>query len=61
MKLLFLLSIICLSNIGIAQEQKSENFPESYFGKYKGDLIITTDKGDQKIPIEFHLLATDSV
>ena len=61
MKLLVLLSIIFLSNISIAQENSDNKFPNSYFGKYKGDLIISTDNGQQQIPMEFHLLATDSI
>jgi len=61
MKLLFLFSLICLSNISIAQEHNDKIFPDSYFGKYKGDLMISSDNGQQKVPMEFHLLETDSV
>lgn len=61
MKLLILLSIICLPNISIAQEHTDNKFPNSYFGKYKGDLIISSDNGQQQIPMEFHLLAADSI
>jgi len=61
MKLLVFISIIFLSNISIAQDNSDNKFPNSYFGKYKGDLIISTDNGLQLIPMEFHLLATDSL
>ncbi len=35
-------------------------FPDAYFGIYKGKLNISSEKGGQQIPMEFHLLATDS-
>ena len=37
------------------------NFPEAYLGKYSGTLKIENIKGLQEIPMEFHLLATDSI
>ena len=61
MKLLFLIAVICISNISIAQEEKDKIFPDSYFGIYKGDLMISSGKGQQNIPMEFHLLETDSL
>ncbi|MCH2034547.1 MAG: hypothetical protein MK202_13635 [Tenacibaculum sp.] len=36
-------------------------FPDDFLGIYKGELSITTENGKQKIPMEFHLLATDSI
>ncbi|WP_298955233.1 hypothetical protein [uncultured Nonlabens sp.] len=33
-------------------------FPDDFLGKYKGNLINTTSKGLENIPMEFHLLAT---
>jgi hypothetical protein len=35
-------------------------FPEDFLGIYKGDLNITTSKGTQKLPMEFHLSKTDA-
>ncbi|WP_298900715.1 hypothetical protein [uncultured Psychroserpens sp.] len=35
-------------------------FPDDYLGVYKGDLVITSSKGKQSLPMEFHLKATDS-
>ena len=61
MKLLIIFSIICISNISIAQEHTDKIFPDSYIGKYKGELTIHSDNGQQNIPMEFYLLATDSV
>ena len=54
--------IFCLFFYTLAISQdKSIDFPDDYFGIYKGDLHISSEKGDQNIPMEFHLLATDSV
>lgn len=59
MKVYFLFFIICISNISIAQEQNDKIFPDYYFGKYNGDLIIASDNGQQKVPMEFHLLESE--
>mgnify|MGYP003679754299 FL=1 len=56
----FLFSIIfCLffSASAISQD-KSIDFPDDFFGIYKGNLHISSEKGNQNIPMEFHLLAT---
>lgn len=45
---------------GFSQDKK-ESFPNNVLGIYKGDLIINSAKGIQKIPMEFHLKKTDSV
>jgi len=38
-----------------------KRFPEDFLGIYKGDLKITSSNGEQQIPMEFHLLQTDTV
>ncbi len=52
---------LCISLISLAQDSKSIQFPEDYFGKYQGTLNITSKRGIQKIPMEFHLSKTDSI
>jgi hypothetical protein len=44
----------------ITQPETEKVFPEDFLGIYKGDLNITTSKGTQKLPMEFHLSKTDS-
>lgn len=60
--LVFLLMIVSCAT---AQEIKIENdslqFPEDFFGIYKGDLNMTTSKGERTIQMEFHLNKTDSI
>jgi hypothetical protein len=52
--ILILAGVFCL---GIAFSQKTNTiFPNDFYGIYKGELHITTEKGKQKIPMEFHLL-----
>lgn len=53
--------LICISNILIAQETNNLNFPGDYFGVYTGTLNISSERGIQKIPMEFHLNTTDSI
>ncbi|MEL6822202.1 MAG: hypothetical protein AAFP70_10600 [Calditrichota bacterium] len=36
-------------------------FPDDVFGIYQGTLNITNPRGEQTIPMEFHLLETDSI
>lgn len=36
------------------------SFPKAYFGVYKGDLTITNANVEEKIPMEFHLLPTET-
>lgn len=36
-------------------------FPDDALGVYKGTLNISNPRGEQTIPMEFHLLATDSL
>lgn len=58
-------SFICLCLIALpffaAAQENSPTFPDSYFGIYKGDLEIFTERGNYKIPMEFHMLPTDSL
>ena len=56
---LFLFGFITLATFG--QDVETQNFPNSYFGIYTGDLIINTNKGVQNYPMEFHLQPTDSL
>ena len=51
---LFVFSFLTLN----AQEQKT-SFPDLFLGKYKGDLEISSQRGIQKIPMEFHLTKTE--
>lgn len=47
-------------SFGFAQTEES-NFPNDFFGKYKGKLNSTTANGSQEIDMEFHLLPTDTI
>lgn len=69
--LLFCLTIItffgCKSE-PVATETKSEKqaeevlqFPDDFLGIYKGTLKIKNPGGKQEIPMEYHLLKTDSI
>ena len=58
--LVFLFTIAATVFHSMGQENKTSNFPDSYFGIYTGDLIIHSDKGVKNYPMEFHLLSTDS-
>jgi len=46
-----------ISNSLYAQDQKLA-FPENSVGIYKGDIHISSARGNQTIPMEFHLKAT---
>jgi len=41
--------------------QNDFSFPEDAIGKYSGTLLIDSPRGKQEIPMEFHLMKTDSV
>lgn len=41
--------------------QAQENFPEDYFGIYKGTLLVSAPQGTKEYAMEFHLQATDSL
>jgi len=59
MKIVTLLFFL-FSFIGFSQT-KEANFPNDFFGKYKGKLNITNANGTKQIDMEFHLLPTDTV
>ena len=40
-------------------QNNAKQFPEDFFGTYKGDLEITNPQGKQTIQMEFHLRPTD--
>lgn len=59
MKTIALVFLLFVS-FGFAQTEES-NFPNDFFGKYKGKLNITTANGSQEIDMEFHLLPSDTL
>ena len=59
-KLLLIVAISFTLSITYSQETKLQNFPNSYFGNYTGDLIINTNKGIKNYPMEFYLQPTAS-
>ena len=42
-------------------QNDSLQFPQDFYGIYKGDLNITNARGKQTIGMEFHLYKTDSI
>lgn len=60
-KIITLVLFLCISAISFSQDSKSIQFPDDYFGEYQGTLNITSKRGIQKIPMEFHLSKTDSI
>lgn len=42
-----ILLLVCISNIAIAQETNTINFPEDYYGVYMGTLNISFERGSQ--------------
>lgn len=59
-KLGFLFVILLISSFCFSQE-KNFSFPEDAIGKYSGTLLIDSPRGKQEIPMEFHLVKTDSM
>lgn len=59
-KIGYLLILIFISSVSYSQE-KSFSFPEDAVGKYSGTLLIDSPRGKQEVPMEFHLIKTDSV
>lgn len=59
MRLLFL--FLLLNSVAYGQETKmaKDIFPDSYFGHYKGDLVIRSDNGTQEVPMQFILGKTE--
>jgi len=60
MKYLSLLLLLCFS-LSTEAQNDSIQFPQHYYGVYKGDLNIINSKGTQTIGMEFHLQPTDSI
>ncbi len=58
MKKLFLFFLL-INFIGFSQNNKT-NFPDDFYGKYKGKLNIVNPNGKMEIDMEFHLFPTDS-
>ena len=56
----FLFLFILTTSFGYSQVQDF-SFPEDAVGKYSGTLLIDSPRGKQEIPMEFHLIKTDSV
>ncbi len=61
----YLIIILMFVSCASAQDLKIENdslqFPQDFYGFYKGDLHMTTSKGNRTIGMEFHLNPTDSI
>lgn len=60
MKTVITLIFACISLIVTAQNIEKQ-FPEDFFGTYKGDLEIINPQGRQTIQMEFYLNPTDSI
>ena len=68
MKQLLALVLFVLIACGASPKQEvtpekpvqDKQFPDAYLGIYKGDLKISNPNGSQTLPMEFHLLQTDS-
>jgi hypothetical protein len=60
MKKVITLIFVCINLIVTAQNNEKQ-FPEDFFGTYKGDLEIISTQGKQTIQMEFHLKPTDSI
>lgn len=56
-----LIIVMILGCFSLSAQSDALQFPQDFFGIYKGNLKITNSKGTQTIPMEFHLRATDSV
>lgn len=54
------LIVVLITSFSYSQE-KSFSFPEDAVGKYSGTLLIDSPRGKQEIPMEFHLIKTDSL
>ena len=52
---------VFLGIIQLNAQEGVKQFPQDYFGVYKGDLTITNISGEQKLQMEFHLQPTDSI
>lgn len=61
MRYLYVFIFSIIFSVSAVSQEKSVDFPADFFGMYTGTLQISSEKGGQNIPMEFHLLATDSV
>lgn len=43
------------------QTEEKLRFPDDFLGIYKGTLVINNSRGKQEIPMEYHLLKTDTI
>ncbi|WP_432411639.1 hypothetical protein [Rasiella sp. SM2506] len=55
-----ILLLAVLFSISAVSQEKLVQFPDDFFGIYTGMLQISSDKGNQILPMEFQLLATDT-
>jgi len=60
MRLLTFSFFIFFCTISMGQEE-DPTFPDDFFGRYAGTLQIHTQRGSQEVPMEFHLMDTDSL
>ena len=51
---------VCFS-FSVVSQELADRFPDDFFGIYTGNLHISSKNASQTLPMEFHLLATDSV
>ncbi|WP_250433269.1 hypothetical protein [Hanstruepera flava] len=56
-----LIILITLGCFNLSAQTDSLQFPQDFYGIYKGDLHITNPNGKQTIQMEFHLNPTDTV
>ncbi|WP_104735379.1 hypothetical protein [Hanstruepera ponticola] len=56
-----LTTILVLVSLFTFSQSDSLQFPQDFYGIYKGDLHITNARGKQTIQMEFHLNSTDTV
>ena len=56
-----LFSVLCLIMSPLFAQEDTINFPEDFFGSYRGDLVIQNARGSQTIGMEFHINETDSI
>jgi hypothetical protein len=56
----YLALFFVMTSLSMSSQNDSLQFPQDFYGIYKGDLNIINAKGKQKIDMEFHLNATDS-
>jgi len=60
MKTIFIL-LLTFASFSITAQTDSLQFPQDFYGIYKGDLQIVNSRGRQIIQMEFHLNKTDSI